>query len=431
MEDDDDDLNIFGRKVVPLKKKKERPSPEGWRAMLHISEGGTPLPNLHNTMLVMRNSPALVGIVGYDEMSLSPSLTRAVPGAVAHEFYPRRLADADVLAIQEYIQMSDLRRVPKATVQDAIDLIASQNRSHPIRDSLDALKWDGKKRLDTWLARYLGAEAGVYASTIGRLFLIAMVARVYQPGCQADYMLVLEGPQGAWKSSACRILAGGARWFSDNLPDLSRADPVRLSMHLRDKWLIEIAEMSAFNAAEVHKLKEFLTQKEERYTPKYGRQEVCEPRQCVFIGSTNEATYLQDATGARRFWPIKVGIIDLIALERDRDQLLAEAVAEYRAGAVWYPSRDFEAEFIVPEQEARYEVDPWEEIVAEYVNHGGAAHQSEVKVTDVLVSALFIETGRITSRETRRMSKILGRLGWTHFRTMHGRGFSRPKVLRK
>src|ERR1700744_6589723 len=128
-------------------------------------------------------------------------------------------------------------------------------------------------------------------------------------------MLILEWPNGAWKTRSCRALAG--EWFSDNLPDLSRGDPVRLSMHLRGKWLIEIAEMSSFNAAETHTLKEFLTQTEERYLPKYGRNEVYEPRQCVFVGSINESVYLRDPTGARRFWPVKIGTIDLEALQND------------------------------------------------------------------------------------------------------------------
>jgi predicted P-loop ATPase len=106
---------------------------------------------------------------------------------------------------------------------------------------------------------------------IGRWFLIAMVARIFEPGCKCDYMMVLEGEQGIGKSAACRILAGP--WFSDALPDPHKGDPVRLSMHLRGKWLIEIAEMSSISRAEAGALKALLTQTEERCTPKFARNE--------------------------------------------------------------------------------------------------------------------------------------------------------------
>jgi predicted P-loop ATPase len=212
-------------------------------------------------------------------------------------------------------------------------------------------------------------------------------------------MLILEGPQGAMKSTACRILAGEEH-FSDNLPDLSRGDAVRLSMHLRGKWLVEIAELSSFNKAETHTLKEFITQAVERYTPKYGREEVREPRQCVFVGTTNESVYLRDPTGARRFWPVTVSTIDLEALAQDRDQLLAEAMHEFRAGAQWWPDREFEAEHIAPQQEARYEADPWQEVIETYLR----VQQTErISAIDVLRLALGLETPRIGTPEQRRV----------------------------
>lgn len=348
-----------------------------------------------------------------------------------------------MISIQEALQRTGLRRVAKATVQDAVHLRSEEGKFHPVRDYLNGLVWDGETRVTGWLSRYLGVEGSPYADTIGRLFLVALIARQFQPGCKADYMLILEGPQGALKSSACRVLAG--EWFSDNLPDLSRGDAVRLSMHLRGKWLIEIAEMSSFNSAEAHTLKEFLTQTEERYTPKYGRNEVSEPRQCLFIGSTNEGAYLRDATGARRFWPVKVGTIDIEALTADRDQLLAEAVKLYRDGAQWWPDREFEAEHIAPQQEERYEADPWHESIETWTKGGHAIIGGDgmpmftqdgspmmsppiasCTVVQVLRMVLNVPLERITIREQRRVAAILSKMGWVQKRTKAERIYFPP-----
>ena len=250
---------------------------------------------------------------------------------------------------------------------------------------------------------YMRAAATPYTSTIGRLFLTAAVARIYKPGCKADYVLVLEGEQGVGKSSACEAL--GAPWYSDSLPDVTRDKEA--AQHLRGKWLIEISELSALGRAEAEAMKSFISRPVERYRPAYGHAEVIEPRQCVFIGTTNRTAYLRDDTGGRRFWPVKVGPVDVDRLAVDRDQLFAEALIAYRKGETWWPSAEFERDHIRIEQEARREVDAWQEPIAAWL---GGRDQAMVGVIARL--ALNIETQRIGTADARRITAVLQALGW-------------------
>ncbi len=372
------------------------PRPE-WLADCQTNSEGDPRGNLFNAMLALRQDKRLAEVFRQDEMLRAPVIKDRT-GTL------RPVTDADVSKLQEFLQREGLETLGKDVVHQAVSLRATECAFHPVRDYLDGLQWDGTLRVEKWLSTYLGAEHGAYASKIGAMFLVAMVARVMQPGCKADYMMVLEGPQGARKSSVCRILGG--TWFSDCLPDLDR-DAVRVAQHLRGKWLIEIAEMSAMNKAESASLKAFITRPVEQFTPKYGRLEVIEPRQCVFIGTTNEASYLRDETGGRRFWPVKVGAVDTDALARDRDQIFAEAVQMYRCGAEWWPSSSFEGQHIQPAQDRRFEADAWEEPIAEWLTG-----QRQVTVLDVARGALFLDIAKCGRAEQNRIRAVLTRLGW-------------------
>ena len=390
-----------GRELKNIWNKTE---PHAWLEYCQKNNSGRPISNLANVMIAMREAPELRELVAFDEMLQEPALMKAAPGS-AQTIKPRQVLDQDVAAIQEWLQVAGLVQAAKDTVHQAVDLYARRRPFHPIRDYLNAVQWDQRERLKGWLNKYLGVEDNKYTSAIGVMFLIAMVARVFQPGCQADYMPILEGPQGALKSSACAILAG--EWFSDHLPELRGADQVRVSHHLRGKWLIEVPEMHAMSKAEANELKAFLTRRYEKFTPKFGRREVNEPRQCVFFGTTNKEVYLRDETGGRRFWPAKAGEIDLKELQRDRDQLFAEAVYLYRKKWRWWPKRDFEEKHMKPQQAARYEADPWEQTVADFT-----AKMDETTILDVARKGLGLQVAKIGTIDTRRIAAILEVLGW-------------------
>ena len=158
-------------------------------------------------------------------------------------------------------------------------------------------------RLEEWVITYLGAEDTPLNRAVGSRWMISGVARILQPGAKVDHMLILEGPQGAKKSSALKTLAG-AEWFTDELAEIGSKDAAQ---QMRGIWVIEIAELDAISRAEVSRIKAFLSRTTDRYRPPYERYVVEMPRQCVFAGSVNPDTYLRDETGNRRFWPVRCG----------------------------------------------------------------------------------------------------------------------------
>ena len=366
---------------------------------------GRPLPIIANALLALRRDSGLQDCLAYDEMARTAMLMHPIGSPMA-PFEPRPIVDEDVVYVSEYLQQAGLKHIGSSVVRDAIGARALENSYHPVRDYLDSLQWDGQERANVWLTTRLGAQLTDYTSVIGRMFLIAMVARIYEPGCKADHMPVLEGPQGAMKSSACAVKAWAVPGSRTRCP-MSSGSGKDVSQHLKGKWLIEVGEMHAMGRTETTLLKSFITRQVEKYRPSYGRFEVEEPRQCVFIGTTNREAYLRDESGGRRFWPVKTGTIDIDGLVEDRDQLFAEAVHLYRLGEPWWPDRKFEQEHIKREQEARFEADAWEDSIADFV-----ATKTKVTIGEIAQGALFFDKSKLGTADQRRIAAILELLGW-------------------
>lgn len=301
----------------------------------------------------------------------------------------------------------------------------------PLTDYLNGLKWDGVKRLDSWLAAYMGAEATVLNSAIGRLTLIAAVRRAFVPGTKFDQILVLEGPEGRNKSSAVEMLAGTAN-FSDQ--SILTVDDRAQQEAVQGVWIYEIADLAGIHRADVERVKAFASRQVDRARPAYGRARVDKPRRCIFFATTNDNMYLKGFTGNRRFWPVQVGHIDLIALKRDRDQLWAEAVEAERTArslfldpSLWSAARE--------SQENRREVDPWESLL-EHVEGKSVEHipgEKRVAARDILDLHLRLNAGQMTGGNMKRVASIMAKLGWERVKFRDGEkivaGYRRAAVI--
>jgi predicted P-loop ATPase len=361
---------------------------------------GDPLPILANAVDAVHNDPQLEGTIFFDDMRRE-IMTRGP------DDLPRPINDGDVIAITKHLQHEGMPKLSVSNVHDAVKLVAGYQTRHPIREYLDRLTWDGRERLPTFFPEYFATEDNEYTRTIGRMMMIAAVKRIYDPGCKCDYAVVLESPQGHNKSTVLSILAG-EDYFLDNLPRLDHKDS---SSALRGKWFVEIAELSTMRKSQVEEVKAYLSRRIEKYRPSYGRLEVEEPRTCIFIGTTNPAAdgaYLVDEEN-RRFWPVRVGVIKLDDLRRDRDQLWAEAVHRMKAGEKHWPEPEFEARVFRPEQDQRKVVDPWEDPIVRYLDESQTKRVTSIQVAE---HALSIQARDFDPVKAKRIGGIMKKRGW-------------------
>ncbi|MEJ8310113.1 VapE domain-containing protein [Agrobacterium larrymoorei] len=403
-------------------RHKSKAAPRfNWAADLLVDgDSGKIINCLPNAIRSFEIAPQLRGCIGFNEMTGQVSVLKPLPAvnAAAARDAGRTIDDVDIVLLQEWLQLEAMwPSLPKASVIDAVEAVARANRFHPVRDYLSGLEWDGRARVGGWLSSYLGARSNPYTNNAGTMWLIAAVARIFEPGCQADYMVVLEGEQGEQKSTALRILGG--EWFGDQLPgDLSSKDS---SIVLRGKWIIEASEMASMNRADTNVLKAFVTRRIEDYRPPHARFNVTVPRQCVFAGTINPGAngYLKDATGGRRFWPIKIGKLSIPKLRHDRDQLWAEAVQLYRQGVHWWPDRDFERKVFAPAQDDARELDPWEDIVSRYLEG-----RSSISMAELATDCLSLSPRDYRKDVQVRIGECLRSLGWR-------KGSKDPKTRRQ
>ena len=383
-----------------------------WTDELQLDDEGGVLPLLANLILYLWHHPDWRGVLGFDQFAARVVIRKPPPWG--DEAPDTALTDHHETQIRIWFQRQQIKAA-MGDVGRAVQAAARDNPFHPVREYFDQLVWDGTPRLDKWLVTYLHADDTPYARAVGPRFLISAVARINEPGCKVDHVLVLESSQGKIKSEALRTLAIEDAWFTDRLSNLGSKDA---AIEVAGAWLVEMAEMDALTRASSSASKGFLTRRFDRFRPPYGRHLIQLPRQCVFVGTINPPVggYLTDPTGARRFWPVAChGRIDRDGIERDRDQLWAEAIARYNVGAAWWlETRELEA-LATAEQKARFKVDPWQPRVERWIGR-----RERVRLADVLSGALRIVAPTDQTRTMQmRVASILTNLGFTKCRPGH------------
>ena len=365
-------MSVLDQQIAELRRRlnttgdlSHRAIRPAWSHQLRLDLAGQPERNEANVITALSCDEAFAGAIVFDEFRQEIVVTPAAALGRAGEAAPRPWTDGDDVRAAEWLQRRELNVTPM-TVSRSVGAVAREITVHPVRDHLGALAWDGVPRIETWVCRYLGAEDTAFNRSVGALWLISAVARIFRPGVKADHMLVLEGPQGARKSTALKILAG-EDWFTDELPDLGSKDA---AMHMQGVWIIEIAELDAIGKAEVSRIKAFLTRTTDRFRPPYGRYTIEVPRQ-LRLRRHREPRHL--SARRDRQPPLLAGPLrhdrHRCARPRPRPALGrgGRPVPRRRDLVARHPGADRAPPSA--EQEKRYQADAWDALIDRWITH--------------------------------------------------------------
>jgi len=441
----------------------------GWRAKLLETAQGAIKPARENVVLAIDGMalpdgrwlpgvPEAQGVIAFNDFTNDVLKLKPTPWGTPAGVWD----ETDELELGDWLSRTHwLPPMSRQTLEEAVSMVARRHRYHPARARFEALrgKWDGTKRLRTWLLRCCRTEGallagedesdraarlhdladhdmlGKYLARVGTWVLMAICQRVLVPGCKFDYMLILEGGQGLGKSTLARLLGG--EWFADTGLVLGDKDSYQ---NLQGVLVYEWGELDSLTRAEVTKVKQFISSQKDRFRASFDRRPKDYPRQVVFIGTTNESHYLSDPTGNRRFWPVRVqGQIDLAWLRDNLEQLFAEALQYLGAGERFHPLLREQVELFDPQQLERTVENALESAIRRYLydehqkvamNGLNGALVSEITLADLL-TALGISVDKQTQVLTKQASAALGRMGWERGRASGRVGKVRPWVYRR
>lgn len=339
------------------------------RSKLTRTNKGEVEATIENIRTILEEDPTLKGKYYYDLFAERYMVLEALPWDSPDQSYPRDWTDTDDDQFKNYLERAFKIYHLKKT-EAGINVAFSNHSIHPIKEYLESLEWDGKERINTLLIDYFGAADNAFTRESVRTWLMAAVARIYEPGLKYDEMLILVGDEGIGKSTFFNRLGG--KWFTDSLDQFKGKDAYET---LQGSWIIEIGELASFRKHEMDEIRAFLSKETDKYRPPYGRRTATRGRQCVFAGTTNAATFLRDKNN-RRYYPIQLGErpatknVFINLKQSEVDQIWAEAYHAWQ-----YMPISGESLILSPEAERlaqiaralREEADPREGMIIEFL----------------------------------------------------------------
>jgi len=400
--------SVVGMKEKDLADIRKRPVVSistGWEIDLDMDSTGGTKGGLKNCNIILSSHERIKGRIRWNDFLKRPVITESVPflkGVVVDENGWIEIDENVMPQLRSWLAM-DYAEFGKDCLSDAVTNVSLHDSFNPLTSLLDSCadNWDQKPRLDDWLHYLCGAEKSEYASAVGSKWMISAVARAYEPGCKVDTMLILEGGQGVGKSSFLRELSFG--YFLELLTDISKGKDVVDKM--LGKWIIEMPELKALSG-DREANKAFLTQQVDSERLSYARRSQGYPRRCVFIGTTNEDSYLKDDTGERRYWPVVVDKCDKEKLKPCLSHLWGEAVIRYRKGEKWWLEDQSMIDAAISAQSDKSESDEMESLVKEFIEG-----REKVFSLDVWLDVFGGRKDSFDKSVQMRVAKILKKLG--------------------
>lgn len=386
----EESLKIAKEEFSIVDDNKEENENNLWITKLEINKKGMYTSTIDNIVLILENDINLKGKIALNEFSHQITIKKDLPWRkIKSNENQDTWCDNDDSNLRHYIEKVYKIKSQQA-IYDGISVVASKNSYHPIKDYLNSIKWDGKKRVENLFIDYLGADNNDYTKAVARKMLVAAVSRIFNPGVKFDYMAVFVGKQGIGKSHFINLL--GKNWYSDSINTVIGKEAYE---QLQEAWIVEMAELSATKKAETESVKHFISKREDIYRVAYGRRVEKFKRQCVFFGTTNDDEFLKDRTGNRRFWPINVGVNNIEKSmfeklnESEIDNIWAESVELFKSGEKLILSKE-ENLIALKCQSKHLEANPKEGMVREYLDTLLPEHWDKM---DIDAKRMYIQGG--------------------------------------